>query len=103
MTRRIALVIGLATACGGGGGDGPDVRPGGDTTVDNRTSNAFSLPAPALTADELALHQAGDVAFEATFVTGGAPVNGGLGPLFNNTSCRGCHGRDGRGRPVIGP
>lgn len=97
---RAALVLVLVASCGD---EPPAIRPGGDTTVDDRTSNGFSLPAPNLGADELARHLDGDLAFDATFVTGPAPVNGGLGPLFNNTSCAGCHNRDGRGRPQIGP
>jgi CxxC motif-containing protein (DUF1111 family) len=106
MRAAIGTVVGLgaalASACGGGGPEAA-VRPGGDTTVDDRTSNAFSLPAPNLLPDELERHLDGDLAFDSTFVTGDAPVNGGLGPLFNNTSCGGCHNRDGRGRPQIGP
>jgi CxxC motif-containing protein (DUF1111 family) len=75
---------------------------GGDTTVLNRTSQGFGQPAPNLSESELALHTQGDRAFEATFVTAPAPVNSGLGPLFNNTSCVACHIGDGRGLPVKG-
>ncbi|HTE52831.1 MAG TPA: di-heme oxidoredictase family protein [Kofleriaceae bacterium] len=83
---------------------GPDreYRAGGDTTVDNRASSAYSFPAPNLSPDQTERHLEGDVAFEATFVTGGAPVNNGLGPLYNNSSCGRCHGRDGRGMANIG-
>lgn len=73
---------------------------GGATTVFNRTSQGFGQPAPNLTEAELDLHIAGDAAFEDVFVTPPAPVNAGLGPLFNNASCAGCHNRDGRGMPV---
>ena len=75
---------------------------GGETTVFSRTSRGFEQPAPNLTAAELDLHVEGDRAFEAVFVTPPAPVNAGLGPLFNNASCVGCHTRDGRGMPVKG-
>lgn len=75
---------------------------GGATTVVNRTSQGFGQPAPNLSETELALHTQGDRAFEATFVTAPAPVNAGLGPLFNNTSCVACHIGDGRGLPVKG-
>lgn len=75
---------------------------GGETTVRSRTSHAYSQPAPNLTEDWLTLHQAGDRAFEAVFVTPPATVNPGLGPLFNNASCAGCHIRDGRGLPEKG-
>ena len=90
---------------GGGGGDDDtaiDYRAGGATTVKDRSSNAYSLPAANLAGEELDRHRAGDAAFEATFVTGGAPVNNGLGPLYNNTACDRCHGKDGRGLPLIG-
>ena len=85
----------------------PDVdkkapRPGGDTTFDDRTGSAFENPAPNLNEDDLDHHLAGDVAFEATFVSAPAEVNAGLGPVFNNTSCAACHVRNGRGLPVIG-
>jgi CxxC motif-containing protein (DUF1111 family) len=75
---------------------------GGETTAFNRTSQGFGQPAPNLTKQELALHILGDRAFEATFVTPPAPINAGLGPQFNNTSCVACHIRDGRGMPEKG-
>ena len=71
---------------------------GGKTTIFDATSHAFSTPAPNLSADELAEHLAGDVEFEAVFVTVPAEVNPGLGPVYNNISCINCHARDGRGR-----
>lgn len=74
----------------------------GELTVFDRSSNAYSFPAPLLSADELARHTTGDAAFEAVFVTAPAPVNPGLGPIFNHTSCNGCHPRDGRGLPLVG-
>lgn len=77
-------------------------RAGGDTTIVNRTSNAYSFPAPNLTESELSLHLEGDIAFEARFVTPPATLNPGLGPLFNNNACINCHLRDGRGLPVAG-
>ncbi|MDZ4877058.1 MAG: hypothetical protein CLLPBCKN_006493 [Chroococcidiopsis cubana SAG 39.79] len=77
-------------------------RSGGDTTVRNRTSHGYEQPAPNLSEKMLALHIEGDRAFDAAFVTPPAKVNPGLGPLFNNTSCTGCHIRDGRGMPEKG-
>lgn len=84
------------------GGAGPDPRTlsGGDLTIFDATSQAFSQPAPNLSAQSLALHLAGDVRFEDQFVTAGNPINPGLGPIFNNDACISCHNRDGRGRPV---
>ena len=95
------LLVAALTGCGDNITPAPALA-GGETTVFDRTSNAFSLPAPNLTADELDRHLDGDVAFDATFVTGGAPVNNGLGPLYNNSSCGRCHSRDGRGLAVVG-
>lgn len=65
----LALLVGLL------GCDAADVSvenvtlAGGATTVFSFNSNAFSTP---------------------------APVNGGLGPVFNQPSCIACHARDGR-------
>jgi len=90
----------LAAACGEEPAPalpGSPPRAGGDTTIENRTSNAFSFPAPNLTPEERERHMDGDLAFEATFVTAPAPVNAGLGPLYNSPACIRCHVRDGRG------
>jgi CxxC motif-containing protein (DUF1111 family) len=96
----LGLVLPLAPACG----EAPDFRPraGGDGTVDDRSSNAFSFPLPGLSPEDFERHARGDAAFEATFVTAPAPVNPGLGPRYNNTACGACHLRDGRGMPVLG-
>lgn len=72
---------------------------GGETTVFDVSSHAFSIPAPNLSDAALAKHLEGDVEFEAVFVTAPAVVNPGLGPIYNNVSCINCHSRDGRGRP----
>ena len=97
MTRAGWISVALAAGCSGGGG-GIDLLPaGGATTIDDRSSLAYRQPAPNLDADQLELHLTGDATFEATFVTAPAPVNGGLGPLFNHVSCASCHINDGRG------
>ena len=72
---------------------------GGETTVFDASSHAFSTPAPNLSASAFEKHLEGDVEFEANFVTAPAEVNPGLGPIYNNISCINCHSRDGRGRP----
>ena len=72
---------------------------GGETTVFDASSHAFSIPAPNLSASALEKHLGGDVEFEANFVTAPAVVNPGLGPIYNNIACINCHARDGRGRP----
>lgn len=77
---------------------------GGATTVFDATADAFSHASPNLTAAELALHEEGDEAFEVAFVPGVSKkkdVPGGLGPVFDNVSCEGCHAGDGRGRPPL--
>ena len=72
---------------------------GGETTVFDASSHAFSTPAPNLSPAAFEKHLEGDVEFEANFVTAPAVVNPGLGPIYNNISCINCHSRDGRGRP----
>lgn len=97
----LAMVSGAACLSGV---DGPRDLPlaGGDTTVIDRSSNAYSFPAANLSPEELAAHLDGDVAFEAVFVSPPATINPGLGPLFNNSACARCHLRDGRGLPAAG-
>ena len=99
------LLCPLITACDSDdltdpekGADSDKALSGGETTVFDATSHAFSTPAPNLSADGLAKHLEGDVEFEAVFVTIPAEVNPGLGPVYNNISCINCHARDGRGR-----
>ena len=71
-------------------------KAGGETTVFVKTSQAFGLPASNLSAQNLEKHLEGDVAFEALFVASPALRNGGLGSVFNNNSCNGCHPSDSR-------
>ncbi len=80
----------------------PRPQAGGDTTIYSRTSRAYNQPAPNLDAYWAERHAVGDLAFEAAFVTAPAPVNPGLGPLFNGTACAGCHIKNGRGLPEKG-
>ena len=60
---------------------------GGETTIFDASSHAFSIPAPNLSAAALEKHLEGDVEFEAVFVTAPAVVNPGLGPIYNNQTC----------------
>ncbi len=80
--------------------EGP-VRAGGETTVESATANAFTFPSSNLTGSAVDRHAAGDRAFEATFVSAPAAVNGGLGPIFNNTSCEACHPANGRSQQIL--
>ena len=75
---------------------------GGVGTSFDATSKAYTFPLTGLTGALLAQHQAGDALFEATFVAPPAQINAGLGPIFNNTSCRSCHTNDGRARVPVG-
>lgn len=75
---------------------------GGVGTSFDATSKAYTSPLAGLSGALLAQHQAGDAVFEATFVAPPAQINAGLGPLFNNTSCRSCHTNDGRARVPVG-
>ena len=71
-------------------------KAGGETTVFVSNSKAFGLPASNLSAENLEKHLEGDKAFGALFVANPSPRNGGLGSVFNNNSCNGCHPSDGR-------
>lgn len=75
-------------------------RSGGETTIDNATTLAFTFPAPNVA--DLDKHLDGDLAFEVSFVSAPAPVNPGLGPIFNNNACVACHISNGRGAPPEG-
>ena len=69
---------------------------GGGTTIFSDNSNAFSTVAPNASGTDFTNHAFGDAQFEQSFVTAPATVNGGLGNIFNNTSCVSCHIKDGR-------
>ena len=105
ITAIALLGLALVAGCNGDSTTEPtppsadDARSGGEMTIMNASSAAFSFPAPNLDGEAFNLHAEGDAAFEATFVTAPASVNAGLGPVYNNTSCISCHARDGRGRP----
>jgi len=90
----LACLACLTPACGGGD-DGLD-RQGGDTTVDDRTIDAFNHPAENLDADERRTFQLGSAPFDFHWRV---PE---LGPLFNNDACLGCHAGNGRGLSEIG-
>lgn len=78
-----ACVLGLAlAAC-----DGLLTAPPEDSDV-------FDAPLDGLSPEELAVFARGDAEFGRRFA-----VIDGLGPIFNDASCSGCHSGDGRGRP----
>lgn len=98
----LLALIGGSACLGSIEGSRDPPRAGGNTTVTDRSSNAYSFPAANLSPEELAAHLEGDLAFEAVFVSPPATINPGLGPLFNNSACARCHLRDGRGLPAAG-
>lgn len=73
---------------------------GGATTFFNTSRNAFSFAAPNLKGMEALQFTTGNSFFNQSWVTAIASTTGrdGLGPLFNETACSGCHFKDGRGR-----
>ena len=75
---------------------------GGAATVFDETSKAFGNMIDGLTDYDQHIHSLGDNSVDQTFVTAPAPVNSGLGPIFNNVSCRSCHHNDGKGSPTTG-
>jgi CxxC motif-containing protein (DUF1111 family) len=75
---------------------------GGINTIFDATSKAFGNPFPSMGGNYLATHLFGDLKFESTFVAPPAPVNSGLGPLYNNVGCIACHHNDGIGFPTTG-
>ena len=75
---------------------------GGAATVFDATSKSFSHMVDGLKEYDEHIHELGDGQFEQSFVTAPAPVNSGLGPIFNNVSCISCHHNDGKGTPTAG-
>ncbi|HEX8059535.1 MAG TPA: di-heme oxidoredictase family protein [Cyclobacteriaceae bacterium] len=74
---------------------------GGSQTIFDKGVSAFSSPFPNLLNERPRVHAIGDGGFAASFVSAPAPVNPGLGPIFNNVSCVACHVNDGRGKPPL--
>ena len=106
LQRAIGVLL-LVSACGSEETISPvpdETRPlsGGQATVFDASSQAFEMPIPTLSANELDMFLEGDATFEQVFVTPPAEVNPGAGPVFSHTSCVGCHLRDGRGRGAFG-
>ena len=78
--------------------------PGGETTNTLMLgSNAFIMPAANLDAETERAFYSGNSFFNQAWVEAPASTKSrdGLGPLFNASSCSGCHFKDGRGKPPI--
>lgn len=73
-------------------------RSGGQQTVFDQSSGAFGHAFSTLNETLERVHEVGDVQFSSTFVSAPAPINPGLGPIFNNVGCASCHINDGRGK-----
>lgn len=95
----------ILTSCQKNGDISPieeqDWYTGGSQTSYVFGSGAYGQAFANLTGQESFVHDVGDKAFEATFVTAPAPKNSGLGPIFNSVSCFSCHVGDGRGKPPV--
>ncbi len=75
---------------------------GGLATVFDESSKSFTHEIDGMNDRDASVHGFGDGAFEQTFVSAPAPINSGLGPVFNNVSCASCHHNDGKGTPTAG-
>lgn len=101
-SRYISLIIFLFAAADGIANTVPSsVLLGGETTVFNRSRNAFGKPATNLPVTALRRFTFGNRLFNTQWISAPASVDSfdGLGPLFNRNSCSGCHFKDGRGHP----
>ncbi len=103
-TLSCALLLGstLLSGCEGERAHASNtLRAGGAATVFDATRDAFSLPAPTLSAAHRTQFFVGNSFFNQNWVSAPASAAGrdGLGPLFNARSCSGCHFKDGRGKP----
>lgn len=76
---------------------------GGATTVLDKSSNAFSLPANNLSILRRDNFFIGNAFFRQPWVIAPSSTSArdGLGPLFNSNSCQGCHVKDGKGHPPL--
>jgi CxxC motif-containing protein (DUF1111 family) len=92
----------VAISCGQGGLSAEErAASGGEATIEDSSSNAFSFPIPSLSSEERRDFFVGNSFFNDNWVTAPASAEGrdGLGPLLNAQSCSSCHFRDGRGQP----
>ncbi len=76
---------------------------GGETTVFNKSEEAFGFFAPNLSIDEQLDFGVGNSFFRQNWVVAPASTTArdGIGPFFNAISCSSCHFKDGRGRAPL--
>ncbi len=91
--RGFLCLLALA-ACGDNAAS--EERLGGDTTIDDRTVQAFTHAAANLGAQDIMVFQDGKGPFDFQWEI---PQ---LGPQYNNDQCFGCHSNNGRGEAQIG-
>jgi CxxC motif-containing protein (DUF1111 family) len=96
VVKRFAIAVAVLTACGDNLGGSDETRQGGDTTVDDRTADAFSHPAVNMAAAQQLQALGGRSPFLFHWPI---PL---LGPLFNSDGCGDCHAGNGRGLSQIG-
>ena len=101
LLAAFALLLPLIIITASHSQDGRGPLLGGQTTIYNKTPNAFSQPAPGLERMQELFFFVGNSFFNQNWVTAPASTTArdGLGPLFNARSCASCHFKDGRGRP----
>ncbi len=78
---------------------------GGATTRAIGGKTAFTFPAANIRPEHQRDFYFGNRLFNTNWVVAPASLKSfdGLGPLFNNVSCSGCHMQHGRGRPPLEP
>lgn len=76
---------------------------GGETTIFNKSEEAFGFFAPNLSFDEQSDFGVGNSFFRQNWVMAPASTTArdGVGPFFNAISCSSCHFKDGRGRAPL--
>lgn len=100
----VCLTLG-ATACqpadDPSGYEPGEEQSGGDTTVEDVSSNAFTYPAQNMSTERRRTFYVGNNLFNDNWVIAPSSTadRDGLGPTFNAQSCSGCHFKDGRGAP----
>jgi CxxC motif-containing protein (DUF1111 family) len=78
--------------------DNPYLSAGNETVFD-ASSTAFGDDFPILSGSQIRFHEVGEVVFNNTFVYNPKLAFPGLGPVYNNSSCLGCHVALGEGNP----
>lgn len=76
---------------------------GGDTSVNDQTHNAFSLPSANIDLLKRLDFSVGNSFFRNPWVSSPATTTArdGLGPIFNTNACQNCHIKDGRGHAPL--